>query len=467
MESQRYVVMGAGEVGFHLARSLSREGHSVIVVELAPERRDRVEELDVLVVTGNGAHAPVLEEARIGTSDLFMAVSSDDEANFAASILAKRLGAARCVVRVGAAAEVLGERRLYEEVFGADLLLSTQLLTTSRILNHIRGLQTVAVESFAGGMVQLRKISLEAGSLLVRQPLHQAGMPANSLVVAYFRGEELIVPGGGDRAEPGDEALVLATLDAWPKVERKLATGRENLGTTVIAGAGETGLSVARSLLALGAPVKIIERDRERARRIAAKLPRAQILHGDATDLTLLKAERIADARSFAALTGNDETNLMASLLAQELHVPEVVPMVQRAENTHLWRRLGFEQVFSPRSLAYEHIHEYIETGYSAHIVSLSHGAAQVIERRLHSQSPAAGVTLTEMSPPRGLIVGAVVRGKKVFVPRGKDRLEAGDLVILFVQEPELGTVQLLFPGKGSATAFPERTGGAERAGRR
>jgi trk system potassium uptake protein TrkA len=93
-------------------------------------------------------------------------------------------------------------------------------------------------------------------------------------------------------------------------------------------------------------------------------------------------------------------------------------------------------------------VREYIESGYSANIVSLQRGQAQVVERRLFEASPAAGVTLAEMNPPRGLIVGAVVRGRKVFVPRGPDRLEAGDLVILFVREEELGTVQLLFPGR-------------------
>ena len=126
--------------------------------------------------------------------------------------------------------------------------------------------------------------------------------------------------------------------------------------------------------------------------------------------------------------------------------------VVDRAETSHLWRRLGLMQVFSPRALAYERIHEYIEGGYSANIVSLRKGAAQVLERRLHPASPAAGVTLAEFSPPRGLIVGAVVRGGKVFVPRGPDRLEAGDLVILFVHAEELATVQLLFPG-GDAPA--------------
>lgn len=449
MASERYVVMGAGEVGLHLARSLSQEGHNVAVIERDPLRRARVEdELDVLVVAGNGAHVPVLEAAGVEGCQLFLAVSSSDEANMTASLLAKLMGAQRTVVRVGAAGEVVSHRQHYEEAFDIDLLLSTQLLTTTRILNHIRGHNTMAVEYFADGKVQLRKISLGRGSLLTRKPLREVELPRHSLVVAFFRGEDLIIPSGDDRAEPGDEALLLGRTEVIGRVERMVTREREELGTVVIAGGGETCVAVARALQGLDVRVKIIESERPRARELAAEFPAYQVLHGDATDLALLKAERVDRARSFAALTGHDETNLMASLLAQDLGVPQVVPMVQRAETTHLWRRLGLAQVFSPRALAYERIHDYIASGYTSTIVSLKHGKAQVLERRLFPASPAAGVTLGEMSPPRGLIVGAVARGRKVFVPRGDDRLEVGDLVILFVREEELDTVQLLFPGR-------------------
>ncbi|HMB51831.1 MAG TPA: Trk system potassium transporter TrkA [Thermoanaerobaculia bacterium] len=449
METQRFVVMGAGEVGFHLARSLSNEGHEVVVIEMAAERRERIEdELDVLVVAGNGAHAPVLEAANVEQCDLFLAVSSNDEANLAGSLLAKRLGAKRSAVRVAAAAEVIGHRGLYEETFGADLLLSTELLTTTRVLNLIRGHNTMAVEYFAGGKVQLRKTSIEAGSLLTTRPLRDLELPDDSLVVAFFRGDELIIPGGDDRAEVGDEALILATTDAITDIERMVCPRPGVLGTVVLAGGGDTGTTVAEALAGLDVPVKIIERDRETARQLAARFPDHQILHGDATDVSLLRSERIGGEGSFIALTGNDETNLMSSLLAQELNVPLVAPMVERAETFELWRRLGLTEVFSPRQLAYERIHEYIESGFSSNIVSLQKGEAVVVERQLHEASPAAGVTLAEMSPPRGLIVGAVARGRKVFVPAGKDRLEAGDLVILFVRKEELGTVQLLFPAR-------------------
>lgn len=441
--------MGAGEVGFHLARTLSRQGHDVTVIEPNPAKLERLDdELDVLAVEGNGAHPPVLNAANVGAADLFIAVSSSDEANLTAARIAKSLGAKRAIVRVGVAQEVIADRRVFEDLFGVDLLLSTQLLTTTRILNTIRGHNTVAVEYLAEGKVQLRKIHLEEDSPLTQRPLREIKLPANTLVVAFFHGDELVIPSGDDRASAGDEALLLGTTDAIGQAERMVSSGREVIGPVVIAGGGATGQTVTQMLDRLGVKVKIIEKDRPRAKRLAAEFPNLEIIHGDATDLQLLKAERIDDAHTFAALTGEDEDNLMACLLAQELEIPQVLALVQRAETSKLWSRLGLHDVFSPRAVAADRIRDYIESDFSANIVSLKRGAAVVLERRLAKASPAAGVTLAEMDAPRGLIVGAVVRGHRVFVPRGKDRLEVGDLVILFVREEELGTVRLLFPGK-------------------
>ena len=215
----------------------------------------------------------------------------------------------------------------------------------------------------------------------------------------------------------------------------------------VIAGGGATAVSIAQVLEDLNINLKIIESSSSRAQYLARKLPACEVLLGDATDESLLRAERVNRASTFVALTGHDESNLMACLVARELGVAKVMALVQRSETSTLWRRMGLDQVFSPRQLAYKRIKEYIESGYSANIVSLKKGHALVTERILAPASPTAGATLAEISPPPGLIVGAVARGDKVFVPRGKDRLQVGDLVILFVRQEELDTVRLLFPG--------------------
>ncbi len=449
MKSKNYVVMGAGEVGFHLARSLSRKGHDVTVIEINPATIERIEdELEVRVVRGNGSRPPTLKQAKVGECDLFMAVSSSEEANLTASLIAKEMGAGRTVVRASEAQEVIQDRRLYEDLFGVDLLLSTELLTTTEILNEIRGHNTVAVEYLAGGKIQLRKFQVDSESPLTRFPLREVDLPADSLIVGFFHnGDAMTIPSGDDMAKPGDQALLLGTTEVVGKAERLLSNSEHELGTVVIAGGGSTARTVAKALEPFQVEVKLIERDRSAAKRLSEEFPRYQVIHGDPSELALLKAERIDRADTFAALSAHDETNLMACLMAQELRVPQVLALVQRAETSQLWRRLDLQKVFSPRQLAYQRISDYIDSDYSSNIVSLQRGA-MVVERRLAEASPAVGVTLAEMKPPPGLIVGAVARGDRVFVPRGKDRLEVGDLVILFVREEEISTVRLLFPGR-------------------
>ncbi len=448
MESRRFVVIGAGEVGSYLARLLSQAGHGVVVVEPDPDRADAVgENLDVSVVVGNGAHLPVLQRAAVDRAEAVFAVSSSDEANLVASLLAKRLGARRTVVRVRVADDVTQHRETYEREFGADLLLSTELLTTIRILDHIRGHDTVAVEYLAGGAIQLRKVHLEEGSLLTRKPLRHVELPAGSLVVALERNGEVIVPSGSDQAAAGDDALVLALSEVIDRVERMLTAKPRQPASVVLAGGGRTGATVARALLGMNLDVTLIERQRRRAEELAANFPTLRVLCGDATDVGLLRSERVGRADTLVALTGRDEQNLMACLVGHEVGVPQVVALVERAETLHLWRRVGLVDVVAPRVLAYERIRAYIESGYEASILSRHRGAA-VIERRLEAASPAAGVALAEMGAPRGLIVGAVVRGDQAFVPRGRDRLEVGDTVFLFAREEELDTVNLLFPGR-------------------
>ena len=449
VDKQRFVIMGAGTVGFYLSQTLSRDGHYVVVIESDADRASELEEeLDATVVHGNGSHIATLTEAQVESCDLFIAVSSNDESNLTASLLAKNLGAPRTVTRIAIADELTMYHTTYEKLFRTDVLMSTQLLASTRILNYILGHNTVEVEYLAQDKIELRRIRLEEDSVLVQTPLKDLDLPGRSLVVAYFSGEELKVPSGEDRAKPGDDALLLGRTEHIDAVEAFVSPRSQKPGKVVIAGCGVTGFMVARALVGKVHRITVIEKNRQRARELAERLQECSILSGDATDESLLQTEGIAEANTFVAATGNDESSLMASLLAKDLGVPEVIALVDRATTTHLWRKLGLVHIVSPRTLVRQRIEGYINRGYNANIVSLSNGSAQVMERQIYPESPTAGVTLAELDPPKGLIVGAVIRGEKVLVPRGPHRLEVGDRVILFVEASEVPLLRLFFPGQ-------------------
>ena len=448
MSTQRYAIMGAGEVGCYLARTLSAEGHRVTLIDSDPAKRKFVEEqLDVGFVLGNGAHVPTLEAAEVGACDLFVATSSSDEANLAASLLAKRIGAPRTVVRVATSEDVTTYGRAYESAFQADLLLSTQLLTTTRILNSVLGYNTLEVEYLAAGAIQVRRSHVEAGSLLNQKRLADVELPRGSLVLAFISGDRLKVPTGDDRAEPGDDAILLATREVIDEVERRVSGHARRIGQVVIAGGGSMAHAVASALERQARSIKIIESDRARAEAIAARFPAYEVIHGDATDMSVLASEGVGSARVFIALTGHDEANLMACLLAQELGVGQITALVRKSETSSLWRKVALVDVVSPRTVAMERIRNYIAHGYEPHLVSFANGAAQFMQRRVVEQSPAAGARLDTIEIPQGLIVAAVLRNGKATVPRGDEKLEVGDEVILFVRHAEADMAQLVFPG--------------------
>ncbi len=448
MDSKRYAVMGAGEVGCYLARSLSEEGHQVTLIDSDPKKQRMVEDqLDVGFVLGNGTHMATLEAAEVGQCEIFVAVSSSDEANLAASLLAKRVGVPRTIVRVATAEGITKYRRIYESAFEADLLLSTQLLTTTRILNFVLGYNTLDVEYLAGGAIQVRRTRVEAGSLLNTTRLADVELPRGSLVVAFITGNELRVPKGGDRAAPGDDAIMVGTSDVIDEVERRVSGHARRLGQVVIAGGGSTAQTVAAGLERQVKTIKIIESSRSRAEELAANFPHYEIEHGDATDRSFLESQGVGNARAFIALTGHDESNLMACLLAQELGVREITALVRKSDTSSLWRKVGLIDVVSPRTVAAERIRTYVESNYDTHIVSFANGAAQFMQRRVVEQSAAAGCTLDNVEIPQCLVVAGVLHNGRAIVPRGDQQLEVGDEVILFVKESEAEIAQLVFPG--------------------
>ncbi len=260
----------------------------------------------------------------------------------------------------------------------------------------------------------------------------------------------MTVPTRNDRAAVGEDALVIGTPQAIDDFERRVSHHSRKLGLVVIAGGGATAEVVISGLSGQATRIKVIESDRRRAEQLAALFPRHDIVHGDATDMSVLASEGVREAKSFIALTGNDETNLMACLLAQELGAHQLTALVQKSDTSSLWRKVALLDVVSPRTIAAERIRTYIESNYESHIVSFASGTARFVQRKVFAQSPAAGGTLENIEIPQGLIVAAVLRDGRAAIPRGDYRLEIGDDVILFIRQQEAAFAQLLFPGPDS-----------------
>jgi len=412
---------------------LSNRDHDVVVVDIGKERLSRIEEqLDVTTLVGNGSHLDVLRKADVEECDLLVAVSNDDNVNLVACRLAKGMGARRAIARTSHLEAIVRQRGHYRPLFDVDLLLSTQVLTTSRILEVVRRHHNLMIQEFLGGEVQIRRVAVTRESTAAGKIISDLGLPYQALVVALFRDDTVNVPRGDTVIEAGDQLLVAASSDRMPEVERRFSEAPEDLGMVVIAGGGEMAVAVSQALSKYPVQLKLIERDRSRCEQLSQILPQAVVLLGTATETDLLKEEHVDKASTFLALTGDDETNVVASLLARDLGVKRVVTLVHRPDMLALCKRIGLGRTVSPRLIAAERILEYIDSEFASNIATVAGGKAEVFEQVVREGSAIAGKTLAEIELPEGTLVVAIQREDKTWVPHGNDIIEAGDLVVLF-----------------------------------
>ncbi len=452
-----YCIMGIGDMGFHIAEAFGREGRSLTLIDTNPDKGRRIEEeLDAAFVVGNGAHQAVLERAHVEAAELFIAASSSEEANLVASLIARNLGAKRCVVRLDTFEDLTVYRRSYERLFGADLLLSPQSLATNEILNLVLGHHTHEVDYLARGRFELRTIQVQNESTVARLPLRDVPLPEGARVVGYFDSEhELSIPGPDLEAVPGGLAMVLCRTQSTHEVEELFASRLEHpeVPTVVaVAGGSSAAVAVVKALRKEVRRLRWIERDRRRAEYLAQSFPNIEVLHGDPIDAATMESEGLGGADVLIAATSHDDSNVVAGLIAKELGVKQVVALIHHT-TSRLGQRLNEVHLVSPHSLAIDHVRNFVANGYKANLVNLADGALQVVQRVIHEASPAAGATLADLQAPRGLIVGAVVRGNRVFMPERSNMLRANDQVILFVHRSQTQMARLLFPGSESEVA--------------
>ncbi|MCP3917267.1 MAG: Trk system potassium transporter TrkA [bacterium] len=441
------VIVGAGEVGQHLAGMLSREEHAVSVVDPDPAKARRMtESLDVQALVGDGTRADVLTQAGASKADLVVAVSDDDRVNMLASVISKRLGAQRVILRLKDTARLAGYRYFYKSVLGFDVVLSTEDLAAEEILSTVRERHALEVETFADGRVQLRRLRMREESELTSEPIQSLRIPAGVLIVAVSRKDDFFVPSGEDELRVGDQIYTIgkaADLDAFERMAGEKSVWDRSV---VIMGAGGIGREIAKKLSGTpGVSIRLIERDAPRAKALASEVPgEVMILVGDATDLDLLLEERIGDANVFIATTDDDENNMVACQLARSLGVERTVAMVNKASYRQIYDLLGIDQAISPRILCANSILRFVRSGSPSAISVIGDGKAEVLELRADLKG---SVKIKALELPRGAVIGALVRGDSVKIPTGDSTVESGDQVIVFTLPENLEQVERIFRG--------------------
>ena len=445
----RILILGAGDVGFHLARQLATENHDVVVIEQDRERVRGIQDaMDALVVEGNGASLTTLEQAGIEKTDLLLAVTSQDEINIMACLSASQYQVPKRIARVSKPDYYDHTGILSPERLGVDLMINPERECALETYQLLQSAAAAEFAQFEGGLVQLIGVRVKPDAPVAGKRLLEIGRDANrvrALVVAIARNGETIIPTGATRVEAGDQVFILGEPHALPEVLPLAGYDRFDLRRVIVAGGSREAWFLAHMLEEHRVDCTIIEADRNRAVELAEDLKRSLVFHGDATDLDLLEMEAIGEADGFVAYTGSDETNLLSCLLAKSLGARKVVSLIDRFDYIPLVARVGVDAAVSPRMAAVNAILSYVRRGSVLAVATLKGTSAQGIEFDVNSRFPWAGQPLSEVRLPPGSLIGAIIRSEQVIIPGGTDQILVGDRVIVFVQPDALRDVEALF----------------------
>ena len=443
----KILVVGAGEVGFHLTKLLSIE-HDITLIDNDPQKVKRArEQLDAFVLEGNGSSYKLLKEAGIHKMDILAAMTHCDEVNLMICQIAKHAGVSITIARVRNPEYTQPEFIIPPERLGADRIIHPEKETADAIVRLIRRSIATDVVEFGEGKIQLLGIRLEENAPILRIPLKELGEQLNQLpmrIVAINRKEQTIVPRGKDVLVPGDQIFVLSDPDYFDDVIRLTGKMDTHISNIMILGGGLISQFVAKEI-GKDVHIKIIEKKLEKSEYVADILPNSLVIHGDGTDIDLLAVEGIADMDAFIAVTGSDETNIIATLVARHLKVPRTIALVNNVDYMPITPTIGMDAVVSKQLITANAVRRYIHHQQVAAIASLPGMDAQIIEYVTTSSSKITQKPLKHIHFPRHAIVGAVIHNEHVIIPMGDTLISPGDKVVVFSLPRALEEVDKLF----------------------
>jgi trk system potassium uptake protein TrkA len=446
----RVIVIGAGEVGYHIAERLSHEAHEIVVIERSLEVCRRVEEsLRLRAIEADGCSPGALEQAGVRDASMVIAVADVDEVNIVACAIAHQYGVATKIARVRDIE--LGAHPILQggKVLGIDLLINPNQVVADEILRVIKTTGAAEVADFAEGRVQLLGVKIGPGAPVVNRRLRDLRQVQTScpfLVVGIARGDQLIVPTGDTVVAADDHLYVVSRREYIPDI--LVLLGRTTAATrrVFIIGGGRIGLRVAQALEADDdITVTVMERSRARCEELGKHLARARILHGDGTDVRLVTQEGISETDALATLTDDDAANLLAAILGKRYGAKKAVALFKRPDLIPLVESLGVDAPISPRLLTASVILKYLRRGRVVSVFELPESEAETLEVVVLPGTPAAGCSREGLALPPDALVGAIVRGEEVLVPERATVLEPGDHVILLALPRALPEIERLF----------------------
>ena len=444
----KIVIAGAGAVGTHLAKLLSRERRDCVLIDEDDERLSALADYDVMTYAASPVSLSALREAGTAGCDLFVGVTPQETTNVTACMMARALGAKKTVARIDNYEYLKPQNTELFRKMGIDALVYPEVLAAIDINNSLKLSWVRQRWDVHDGALTLLGIKLRETAEILNQPLRQLCGPDDPYhIVAIKRGDDTIIPGGLDELKAGDLIYVMTTKAYIPYIRR--IVGKEHYAdvkNVIVMGGDKTSVRAA-----LTAPdymnIKIIEKNATRCEQLNALLGSsdAMVIHGDGRDLALLEEEGIRHTQAFVALTGNAETNILACLAAKRLGVRKTIAMVENLDYISMAEQLDIGTVINKMTIAANRIFQMLMEAEVDNLRSLMLVDAEVAEFTAAEGSRVTRKPVRDLGLPAGATIGGLVRRGEGMLVSGSSEIKAGDKVMVFCHEAKLNVVEKFF----------------------
>ncbi|WP_033960152.1 Trk system potassium transporter TrkA [Psychroserpens jangbogonensis] len=448
----KIIIAGAGEVGFHLAKLLSYESQEITLIDIDKENLTYANDhLDIRVLKGDVTSIAILKEARINTSELFIAVTSSETTNITACVLAKQLGAKRTIARISNSEFLDNKDEVGFTKFGIDELISPEALAASEIellLNQYGFNDTYEFEEGALTMLSLR---LSRTASFVGKTVKEAAQVFPELhfipiAIQRFGTQYTIIPRGDTQFKEGDKVVFITSKGGDDELFELSGRVKADVKNVMILGGSKIGFKTTRDLCESKFNVKIIEKDKDTAFDLADDLPNALVINGDGRNVELLDEENIGDMDAFISVTGNSETNIMSCLVAKSKGVRKTIALVENMDYYQLSQSIGIDTLINKKLLAANNIFRYIRKGEVLAMTKLSNMNAELLEFEVNS--PNSKITkkpIKDLDFPRSAIIGGIIRNETGVIPLGDFIIQEGDKVVVCCLPRSITKVESFF----------------------
>ena len=447
------IIEGAGEVGSHLAKMLSNEANDITVIDCDAERLSRLSMTAYIVtITGNLSSIKVLKEAGVGSADLFIAVNpaESQDVNIVSALLAKKLGCKKVCARINDEEYLSYDNKYLFTEMGIDLMFYPEKIAAGEITGLLRHTTSTESMDFARGRLQLAVFKLEDDSPVIDMKISEfAAVMAPALqfrVVAISRGNETIMPQFDTKFKYHDIVFIITTREGIGPMMDFLGKSNIEINNVMILGAGPIGEMVANAICKDVETVKVLDQDKRRCVELSEKTDsNVLVINGDGRDSDFLLEEGIKDFDAFVAVTGNDEANILACVVAKKFGVEKTIAEVENIEYIRLAEEMGVDAVINKKLITAGKIFKMTLSNKVRFIKYMSGTDAEILEYIVAPESAITHKTLKDTDFPHDAIIGGIIRGNESFIAVGDTKIEAYDRVVVFSLPNAVKDVDRLF----------------------